>query len=164
MFHAFGSRMHQGVLAGAIVLCSSSLVSAQSTEYYGAGFLTDFVNCSGWSSVAQLYARHRPAGEPGNPAHYNSFSMFSQTFAFGYRFQPDPPVNQWIEVLGVGNVGGNVSYDSEPDPRPEFRLLTPPIFTTGTDREMHVVFEIRNFSYEAGCQTRGNFLLYRRND
>jgi hypothetical protein len=162
MVYALISRIRKIAFSCALLAGSTSIAAAQSTEYQGAGFLTDFVGCSDWSGISQIYARFRPAGQPGNQS-YNAFNMFSRTFAFGYRFNPDPPLNEWFDVTAVGTVGGDFGFNSNPEPRPQIRLLATPPFTTGTDREMHVIFEVRNFSYQQGCRARGNFLLYRTN-
>jgi hypothetical protein len=145
-------------VSGLFLLTSPQSSSAQ-TEFRGAGFIADFVNCPGYSGISQVFARVRPAGAPGNSATHTRASIFFPTYAYNVWIPPNPVVNQWQDVLRVGNVGHTSGASENLDPMPRFRLLPTPSFTTVSDTEIHLIFELLNFDYIPGCQIRGNLLL-----
>lgn len=136
--------------------------AAQTTEFRGGGFVSDFTApCAtdGWGPPNQIVARMRPAGEPGNAANSSILNFFFDSFTMHFAF-PTAAAGTWVTTTSAASIGGG--FGVQTSPQPQVRVLTPPVGTTFTADERHVLAEILHFGGIQDCQARVNLWLYRR--
>lgn len=140
-------------------------VAAQTVEFQGGGFLTDFTEAcgsEGWTGTVQVVARMRPAEGQGAGATETTLNLFVNTYAMHFRFPQQPfGAGDLATATAFTAIGGG--FVSNPAAMPRLRALQAPDGTvqSGTD-EAHLVFEVQDFSNTAGCTFRGNLWLHRR--
>jgi len=147
----------------AALMLSAAPALAQSTEFRGGGFLSDFTQqCAtdGWTGTVQVVARMRPAGLSGNSPTLNILNLFIGNYALHMRY-PTAAVgtastaDQWAGIGGGFGVNGT--------PMPQVRLIASPagtVFNAATER--HMLAEILNFAGVANCTARLNVWLHVR--
>lgn len=160
-FHIHLCRQVTGLLVGLVMGAGVATAQTGPTEFRGGGFLTDFsAECApeGWSGTAQLTARVRPAGQPGNPANLDTVSLFFDTFTV-HITMPTPILNQYVNATSVVAIGGAAS--TETTPVLQYRRLPEPSYTVFAPEQMHRLADLNNFSFTPNCRARLNLWLYR---
>lgn len=156
------AKLAGGMILAALGAAFGTGAAAQSTEYRGGGFFTDAQGCEahGWGAAGEFLTRYNPDGEGDN--NEPALSFLFPTYAKSYRFPADWAPGTFFDVTEIGSVGLG-AYVWLPDPAPQFRLMRPSGVNTIIDpeREIHLLFEARNWNGLEGCTVSGAFWVRR---